>query len=504
MKIAKITGHSRFKKKTQFYFIGLNFLTIVVGILTLLYIIAYNGSNDFIILANSGLPIVLLVTLLGVTIFRIKKEKILFWCPLTWFCLGAALAFGYGSSIWYFADQDAIDEARRLYDATDRQILGTNILNSLSILFILSGYWLGIKWFSSGKSIIATEEFNVFSNIRNIKRLLTILLPIYIPYELFIQLPTLYGLSSFTLPGFLNTLSKLGDVIVLLMFYLWGKGIKRYAYYGTFICLLIFISAIPSFGKASMLAPFLAATLGYYWATLNIKVFFYGAALIFALFTIVSPISVIGRVSTFGVNEEKVSAAMVSDVLLKVVDEKFGDTANTYEEKKNDTFWKRNSFNNVQSYLMEAYDNGMPGTSLNAFFIALIPRVVWPDKPINSVDGLALDAMVKGLADSKSQLAPTFNGEAYWNGGWGMVGLVSILIGMQFARFATSAHRYLSKGDIRYFFIALMGIQFGLTVESWIIAKYVGGYVIILCLWLIIKWSVPWKEDNTSKKKFSI
>ena len=113
--------------------------------------------------------------------------------------------------------------------------------------------------------------------------------------------------------------------------------------------------------------------------------------------------------------------------------------------------------------------------------------------------GLALDAMVKGWAESKSQLAPTFNGEAYWNGGWSMVGIVSILIGMQFAQFAIYAHRYLSKGDIRYFFIALMGIQFGLTVENWIIAKYVGGYVTILCLWLIIKWLVPWKENTTTK-----
>ena len=74
-----------------------------------------------------------------------------------------------------------------------------------------------------------------------------------------------------------------------------------------------------------------------------------------------------------------------------------------------------------------------------------------------------------------------------------MVGLVCTIIGVEFAQLAVLARRNLLNGDIRYLLICFLGIQFGMVVELWIVMKYVGFYLTINIIWLIIKFFVPIK-----------
>lgn len=141
----------------------------------------------------------------------------------------------------------------------------------------------------------------------------------------------------------------------------------------------------------------------------------------------------------------------------------------------------------IQSYLMDEYDHGRAGDSLTDFWVALIPRVVWADKPSVTRFGNELHTRYSSIAQSQSQLAPTYTAEAYWNLGILGVVLVSILLGLE-CGWATRQLGIAMRGEDPSFFVIGMplAIMFAF-VESWIVATYVGGFVTLACIRLALR-----------------
>jgi hypothetical protein len=488
------------------FFIGLLPIILTMLSLVIIYLVVEDLDRNMIQVFNAYLPAILAVVLLWFAYKRIKLDKYLFWCPLSWFLLGAAISFGYGSLAWYHGNIYTLSRMKSLYSPNDNDILQTNILNSFSVMCVVVGYMIGIKFFLKFNKSIRYSDLTAYK----LKSLIKVLLFIFLPFEFFIDLPYLYGLSTFIVPGFLLQLSKIGHIIVFLLCYLWGRGLRQYRIYSiAFICFLFFM-ALPGFGKGDMLMPIVSATIGYFWATKRLKNLFIGVAVIFILlFTVVAPISGIGRNLTFGQGHANVPvsqrielaysffANLVTDPVL-TISEALGTSIAGY----GGNFWTRESFNNVQSYLMNAYDRGQPGYSLDKWFIALVPRIIWPEKPVITNVGLELDALVKNR-ETNSSLAPTFNGEAYWNGGWWMVTFVSLVIGIQFAQFAVFSKKYLQQNDLRFLYVAIFGISFGLTIESWVVPKYVGGYITVWVMWFIIRRATPYGSGRVVSRPLS-
>lgn len=139
----------------------------------------------------------------------------------------------------------------------------------------------------------------------------------------------------------------------------------------------------------------------------------------------------------------------------------------------------------IQSYLIHEYQEGRPGESLSDFWIALVPRYLWPEKPEVTAVATRLYAKVFA-AEETSALAPTYTAEAYWNLGWVGVVMVSVILGLELGWLSRMWLDFMggqaTRLGILVFAVPVLYMAF--WVETWFVPTYVGGFV---TLFLLIK-----------------
>jgi len=157
-----------------------------------------------------------------------------------------------------------------------------------------------------------------------------------------------------------------------------------------------------------------------------------------------------------------------------------GNAAGGFELGGHQSWWARLSYVNAQTFAMRTYDGGSPGRSFTLVGYAFVPRALWPDKP--SITGVAEDFtfLVTGIRASSS--APGAFAEAYWNGGWFMVVLSCVYLGLLFAGFSHYAVRHMALMDLSLLPVVFIGIRMGFRPDGWFAAEYVGALAIAVVL----------------------
>jgi hypothetical protein len=145
---------------------------------------------------------------------------------------------------------------------------------------------------------------------------------------------------------------------------------------------------------------------------------------------------------------------------------------------------KRFSHAPYQAFLINEWNEGRPGNSLQDSWTALIPRVLWPEKPIITRFGAELYASIFRVDSAASNQAPTYTGEAFWNYGWVGLVVVSILLGLQLGWFSRKwlEFSYGQTAKLGILIFALPVVLNAWAVETWISASYVGGFITLLLL----------------------
>jgi hypothetical protein len=82
-------------------------------------------------------------------------------------------------------------------------------------------------------------------------------------------------------------------------------------------------------------------------------------------------------------------------------------------------------------------------------------------------------------------MAPSYNGEAYWNGGYFMVLIISIYLGGIFGLSSKMASQKMIIQNPAYLIVAFQLILSAVFLESWFVATYIGGVVTALFLFLV-------------------
>jgi len=143
----------------------------------------------------------------------------------------------------------------------------------------------------------------------------------------------------------------------------------------------------------------------------------------------------------------------------------------------------------IQGYLINEYNVGRNGNSLDKFWVILIPRILWPEKPIMTDSGGELNSQYYGggTGTELSAIAPTYTAEAYWN--YGVIGvlLISIYLGVIIGWFTNLAYRFLNNNEPVYLLIAFPAILTFAHLESWIVSTFIGGFGILVVIFLIFK-----------------
>lgn len=400
---------------------------------------------------------------------------------IAWFILGAGIYFGLGVVVGSVApDPRSLHSASASVLLSD--ILRINILNSSSIVLVLTA---AIPLAYTPKPLRITQPVGT----QQIANLLEPLFP-----AMAIMAIIAMGLQIMFFPVASNLLVRtfLSSVNLTIPFCLLTLGMLRtrlqvqWIVMGTFVFLLAFALSLLTMSKLSVMSNVAALVVGSWVYRRTLWSIARGLLIVAAVYAYT------GTAMNSARNHADYDAVDNSPLTRIAI---LGDTvlgkiyAGGIPEGDSDSalpgMLMRVSMNDVQAYLIAQYDSRQPGSSLNDFWAAAVPRLFWPDKPIITRFGTELHEQFWAIANASSALAPTYTAEAYWN--WGALGVlvVSILLGLELGWLTQRWHIAIQGLDPAFFVIAFPAALWASYVESWIAANYIGGFLTIAVLWCV-------------------
>jgi len=423
--------------------------------------------------------------------------------PLNWFLFGTSFFLGFGVFLGIFNFQEIFGVNRDMIEKV-------NLMNSLSILVVLTVY-VKLKKFSK-KRIESNSEIKIYSGY--LFHLIALLILTYTTLNII----SLTSEVDILFQSYMNNFGAFIPSLVFLMFYFFGKYNN---YYKTVLLLILIFCLFHSLimtTKLQFILIMLAAllpglvknkSLSRLTATISIIPIVYLIILILTSFardinhnrtdlSFLQRASSIGLVvdSAFTDRKYKSGYSNASKNNLESYRNVREDILNSGYSNFSKVLMRFDVFN-IQGYLITKYDSGKKGSSLDNFWSALIPRILWKEKPVVTDMALSLNDEIFQNEEMKSSIAPTFIAEAYWNYGFTGVVVISVYIGILLNLF----HRWYSD---RQNFFAFAIIFFPLIkdltlVESWIVPTYIAGLIKIIIIYYLIL-SLTWVLNKFEKQ----
>ena len=389
------------------------------------------------------------------------------------FVLGASLTFGAGTLYGVVAPQDDITRLLFSEDQQERLLATINFVNATSVFCVLICAWPMMRF----RATNATMTSAIRSVVQDLSPYKTALIAASI-VSVVLQILTFPQASNLLLRGVMNVTGRIPLIIILMIFARWSRENAADKLIAIVITLALVLLGIISTSKTAALLPLIAVIAGLWLGggtrRLALLLTAIGAVL---YFMVLAPLTTAARLNTtYGNGLIGLNAG-----LQNIVQAGQGLAPSS---QKNQNVLSRFSSAPYQGYLIAQYQSGNRGHSLDDFWVALVPRILWPDKPNVTRFGGKLYGQLNQTTAVSSQLAPTYSAEAYWNHGW--VGLIAVssLIGLQLGWLSQKWLDLVSGRSSRPGVLLLaVPIAFhGLWVETWIAATYIGGFVTLFVL----------------------
>jgi len=431
-----------------------------------------------------------------------------FMSPMIWFSLGSGVFFGVGALAASFHVQT---HSYYLFGDSIDFLSKVNVLNSLTVTVVTLTYiffqkFLGldkktasyVEHFYQEKKGLLAQNIQPIVWVLFVFAFVSVLLKIlYFPYP-----------QALLARSFLTKLYFVTPTFIWLSVCFWQRLNRILKFLFGLVLILEFFVALMAFSKLSFLTLFLAFFIGILVHKKPIRYFISGVFLIAVLFYALSPIISLGRNHALYDAEKNTIKERVI-IFSEVTSVVFDPTQAMSTKMKTDSgetvltdldYQQRLSFVNrvknigtrfdvptVQAYLIREFDQGRRGTSLDQFWAVFVPRVFWSAKPNVTRFGSELNGDFyyetgKGFKQTSSSLAPSFNGEAYWNFGYSGVVAVSFLLGIMLLYFSFEASQFFSGKTLGYLVILYQVVLWSANVEAWFVGSFLGEFVIYFVL----------------------
>jgi hypothetical protein len=432
------------------------------------------GAPSFSFLNQIG-PALLAVACIAGAYASLKTYPVAIWSPIPWFLLTAAAFYGFGPLAYYFSTPETVAFIDGLYQVSEKSLLRTNLLNSVCVATIA---FTGAIILLISPPLKSKER--KYDHLLT-KRLMWTFVVIAAPVKYLFVLPHITGNLSYVLPGAIHHLSQFLGAAIILLFILVFHGEKHYV-----SILIILIVSELGFGllelsKTAILQTALLVILGVSLRRPNLLVMTAaGMAGVLLYISLLSPFVTFARI-VIGSSSAKETADI--DMAIGAY-ENIGRHDLAVLSPEVQGWWARLSYANVQTFAMERFDEGNRGHTFDLLPYVLVPRLISPDKPLMT-SGLEFTQLVFGTEDGTHTGLGVF-GETYWNGGWPLVLLACMYVGLILAILSRFAMRAMLNQEYIYIPIVLLGIQLALTGSTdWFVPTFVGGVVEAL-VWFIL------------------
>jgi hypothetical protein len=450
------------------------FLLSGFGILLAYGVAGSLGSSQGRALANAILPLALGLLCLGCAASLIRRSSLFVLMPFPWFLLTSAAYFGLGPLLFVFGLPETIAQANLFYPVTEETLFRTNALNAVCILTVVATFWASSR-LAPMRGVARALRMRAVPE----RRWLIVFVVVGLGVKLTLTLPYNYGVLPFVPPTSVMVFGTLTSVASLMLSRRVFMGQLKWLPLFLVVAALDIGGGVLQFSKLGVLLAVIFIGIGAYLArpTLVMAASFFLVAVL--AYVVLIPLVNFGR-RAVGPDAD---ASARGQATVSFVSGRSGGTAS--QDADTQGWWLRLAYPQVQTFVMDAYDSGVGGTSLQAVPMSLIPRFLWPTKPIVTI-GAELTYLING--SSSSQSSPTSFGEGYWNGGWLLALGVAAWMGLVFGFFETVCLGQLAGGNFGVLPFAALGMLMGLRPDDWFGPTYVGGFAISLtvyasCLW---------------------
>lgn len=428
--------------------------------------LGYSAHDAF----NWIAPICLMATLALGALRMARLEPRSVWSSLYSFRIATAVYFGFGSLVPAMLDPTSRVLLNNFYEARTDEVFKLNLIVAVSCFIILCCA-------SLVSVLVPARAPQAASAEQEDKRLFFGILFAVFGYgaKILIEAPLSFGaFGGATVPGIVLQLSQLSAVGLYLLA---NHAFRRSAALLPFVIALLagdmMIGAL-EFSKFAMLLPLLMFLLAWLATRMTIGRAALATAVFLSAYTAAQPFIEFGRLSllrkyeTIGAGEAGERFEIAQQYFSGVRHERFDDDA--------PSGMMRLSYVSAGCFAISLFDSGAPGPSLDYALATIVPRFLWPEKPIITDIGGLFNLMATGNAKSAS--SPGYFADAYWAGGWNGLVLFSIVIGFLFAFYSRFAVNVLANGRWLLIPLALLSMKMGLRVDGVLVADVIGASVI--------------------------
>ncbi|SDX84108.1 hypothetical protein [Citreimonas salinaria] len=385
-----------------------------------------------------------------------RAETLLLFTPVISFAAASALFFGFGPMVTFLGSEVTRQfQAYSTYAVTGEEVLGTSLLTCIGLAATIMGILLALPRFRS----VRTR-----SPLLSLRAVAIIFLVTGLILKHLIIMPSIYGTSSFLVPGTLRNLRYLPDLGFALVAMIAATGDRRFALLFWLIWPLHLLLAFPEFSKKSVVLTMLLPALGGFVVHRSYLRLFPWVLSLLVIFSALQNTNTIARWS-------ELEAAEYGEVLgIRERMEILGDLTFTNQELDIhlpavlvgvEMWWLRLNYSGAQTAAMELYDSGQPGTFTQNPLIYFLPRFIWPDKPILASPGLEFHAAARGSSNTETRVGASIYGDGYWQMGWTGVVLFGLVFGLVMGLLTRLTINQLGRGRFLYLPAAMMTLQIG-------------------------------------------
>lgn len=339
------------------------------------------------------------------TYLQIATLPAMVWSPLVWFRIGFAVFIAFGTAAPYLADQEARWYLASIYVFTDQEALKFLTLSSICALVVLSiarAFHIRVPYLSQ-----ALRRFNA----RNMLLMALAFLLMGGVARYGVIFPKYFGYVDGPVAGYINILSK-AYAAGLFLLLLWTLQNARSLLFVPIVLVLIdAMAGVLSWDKSELVLTLAFAYLAIIFDRFSATRALIGVAIVSAVIYLSQPLVHFGR-GQIGLGEQGSIVqriAVLAEYLSGQGDDVPGTTGKTSP-------LVRLSYTGPALFFMNRYDEGLAGNAHQHAFAAMVPRILWPEKPRVGAAGGEAYYILRGRKGTS--LGITHFGEAYWSFGW--------------------------------------------------------------------------------------